>query len=486
MTVDFQDIIDRLNNNDETLVKLDLTNKGITQPRIEALASALAANHTLKELILKSNNIDDDGVEKLCEGLKTNHTLKILRLGHNNIKFSGAACIAELLLENKALEKLELHKNKIRGAGAEALMEALQTNSTLKHLNLKSNHILSYAGQPIAEMLQKNKTLISLELADNGLDNDALSLIADAVEQSQSLKMLDIRAFSLNIQNVRKLFNSPSLNNLMLSAGLYEEDLIELFEILGTNTTIRSLWFEGMKFGEESIDALCKALESNRTLERIHMPGCWFYEWPARPKIEKALEVNSSLRVFSLPKEGEFAELQKSVDLKLEANAAQFKDFLIQRENTSRLCLHEEGFPLELRNRITPYLFGPGNKAASHIALFNHRQQKPELIKLQHFLETLKTKLGSAPHSTAINLLAQLLIKMKHGLVITNQREYLADIEARCTDELSEEEGKLLQRLIDQAKQLNSKALNPNGDEIELPISEAATSSAALPGPLTS
>jgi hypothetical protein len=96
---------------------------------------------TLVELDLSQQRITDKDVAELCEALIGNQTLRVLNLAKNKIGDKGAGAIATMLEQNWFLRELDLSENSIKKFGAYKLREAFDLNITLQSLKLEGNPI---------------------------------------------------------------------------------------------------------------------------------------------------------------------------------------------------------------------------------------------------------------------------------------------------------------------------------------------------------
>jgi hypothetical protein len=108
-----EEILQRLRENDSTLIELNLSEQGI---------------------------IDQD-VAELCQALITNKTLRVLNLAKNKISNRGAGVIATMLEKNWFLQELDLSQNSIKNLGAYKFREVFVFNITLQSLKLEQNPI---------------------------------------------------------------------------------------------------------------------------------------------------------------------------------------------------------------------------------------------------------------------------------------------------------------------------------------------------------
>ncbi len=131
--------------------------------QLEEVLSKLNENdESLTKLVLESSNIGPEKATELAAALKENTHLKYLDLSSNEIGPEGAIALAAALKENTTLTELNLWSNGIRGEGAEALADALEKNTALTVLNLGYNQIEDEILANIGISIKRNK-IISIE-----------------------------------------------------------------------------------------------------------------------------------------------------------------------------------------------------------------------------------------------------------------------------------------------------------------------------------
>ena len=151
------------------------------------LVNGLKTNHKVKHLDLRGNNIRSDGSTALSQMLKLNSTLESLSLEWNCIGIweTGTQAIADALANNHTLQEIDLRNNKIGPQGIQSLALALKHNTTLKRLDLRWNNAGIVGGRAIVECLKWNNTIIELDLTGNEIPEDILTSIAISIERNK-------------------------------------------------------------------------------------------------------------------------------------------------------------------------------------------------------------------------------------------------------------------------------------------------------------
>ena len=183
------DYINRLENNDPTLVELDLWNgKNIDNARfvkslknntclqylkiyynknyfnVNYIVEILKHNIGIQELnIYNMSNISENDVKKIINSLKVNITLRILYISIGNINDSNAIEITNMLKINTTLQKLFIYFSDISELGLIEIVNALRINTSLKVLDVIGNYIINdEVRDEIIDILQYNYTLEKL------------------------------------------------------------------------------------------------------------------------------------------------------------------------------------------------------------------------------------------------------------------------------------------------------------------------------------
>jgi len=111
------------------LARISLAGRGLQDPDVPALLSAMRGNRTLTELSLHGNGVSNGGARLIAKFLsEDNNALCDLDLGSNAIGDAGAGCLAEALRGNATLTELSLDGNPIRAAGLRELMAVASAN----------------------------------------------------------------------------------------------------------------------------------------------------------------------------------------------------------------------------------------------------------------------------------------------------------------------------------------------------------------------
>ena len=148
MTPDeWNELINKITNNDPAITQLDLNNRGINKKRVEELSIAIKGNNYIKVLNLRNNEIDQDGAEEIGLALQV----------------------------NRSITQLDLSNNPIYTLGIQELYKGIQDNSTLTELYLNNCELVDKA----AIVLAKSKYINVLELGQNEIENKGINALAN-------------------------------------------------------------------------------------------------------------------------------------------------------------------------------------------------------------------------------------------------------------------------------------------------------------------
>jgi hypothetical protein len=242
-----QNLLYRLQNNDNTLIRIIFSCRNLGNTGVTTLMSALEGNTHLSALDLSSNRIETEGAlsiasllmyqgqsdncnsssnsnsnmsaitnNKSIDNASSSRGIRTLILGDNNLLDDGVNAIAYALETNQLLESLMLDDNCIGARGLAVLADSLRKNYKLERLHLKHNSFQSLS--PLIACLF-NKT--SLE---------------HVVDSNHSLKHIFLDCgYSYESSELEALLKINRLGRVearRTKVALYlEEDLGRLFEI---------------------------------------------------------------------------------------------------------------------------------------------------------------------------------------------------------------------------------------------------------------
>lgn len=140
-----------------------------------------------EELPQAANAFDDDDTRSIHalidRVIDDDHTLVEIKLDGQELGREDETALFEALALNSHVTSLSLVNCRIANEGAAELMDTLKQNSTLTHINLEDNQITSNTALDFISVLKEhNKTLHYLELKDNRVRSGLLSQINKLLE----------------------------------------------------------------------------------------------------------------------------------------------------------------------------------------------------------------------------------------------------------------------------------------------------------------
>lgn len=143
----------RLQQNDQSLVRVIFSSRDLGPRGAHTLVEALRENTNLKALDLSSNSLGPEGAKSIAFLLQYQAMMassngeehggvNTLLLGDNNLRDDGVRSIA-CALEGSSIESLSIDDNRVGATGLAVLCDALGRNSKLKRLHLSHNSFQS-------------------------------------------------------------------------------------------------------------------------------------------------------------------------------------------------------------------------------------------------------------------------------------------------------------------------------------------------------
>ena len=168
-----------------------------------------------------SYNVADHGsVQALIDKIFDNDTSLIeINLDGQVLEPEDESALFEALGQNSRVTSLSLVGCRIANEGAAELMNALKTNTTLTHINLEDNLITSNAATDfIAVLKEHNKTVQYLELKDNRVRSGLNKQISKLLEKrrpgytSSGYPQVDATMMPIEEESSRLMESSSTLS----------------------------------------------------------------------------------------------------------------------------------------------------------------------------------------------------------------------------------------------------------------------------------
>ena len=224
---EFKSIIKRLNDNDETLITLDISNNNIGNIGASALASALKVNKILVTLNISNNNIGNIGATALAGALKVNKKLITLDISNNNIGDIGASDLGDAVKFNISILIFNISNNNIGDIGATNLVDALKFNTEILKIDISNNLIsMEFIKQLALSKLQNNldeQRILNIKMGER----NKLQIIMVPQKKSKA-KLLYKKAFDKIKEHKMKFICSDA--GVCLAFGKYSDIIKEYFD----------------------------------------------------------------------------------------------------------------------------------------------------------------------------------------------------------------------------------------------------------------
>ncbi|XP_056289692.1 leucine-rich repeat-containing protein 34 isoform X4 [Pseudoliparis swirei] len=287
----------------KTVTALDVRYNNITDAGVAHLADLLQEDDSsLLSLDLMFNDIQSDGAELLAKGLKCNSTLLSLRLSNNKIESRGAMHLARMLQVNSTLRELELADCHLDTQSVIALAVVLRANQTLRSVDISRPLLFSLQvgtqraaastfrnsrwcspqeewAVHVSEMLVVNVGLVELHLGKVGLSDAGVERLSGGLRLNGGLRYLDLRCNRVTRDGVRHLADllqhHPSLEVVDLSSNRIEDEgAVFLSEaVAGRSSVLRELSVRSNTIRTEGLLSLARAMAASTTLDHLYIWG---------------------------------------------------------------------------------------------------------------------------------------------------------------------------------------------------------------------
>jgi NLR family CARD domain-containing protein 3 len=268
----------RLADNDETLLTVELSHQRIDDNGARALAKALEENTVVNVLIMSCHNIVDDGAFYLGAVLSKHCGIKKIQLRDlRNSREATAFFMA--LKKNRTIEELSLRHSIVCSQSAKHLLELMANkHSVLREIRITDTQLVgTYTLQALCQGLNLCKSLERLYLVNNDLDRHEAHCLHSIFASSQGIKEVYIcenrMADSGVLAICQGLKSNQSVCKLDLrSNGIGVEGALALKEIVKGSKTLTSLYLANNILGNIGTETLVIGLqESDCVLKRLDL-----------------------------------------------------------------------------------------------------------------------------------------------------------------------------------------------------------------------
>lgn len=285
------------------LRKLDLSDSLKKRANLGGIAEALEVNTSLEELCFFQCESDvtqsEADIRRLLEALAVNKTLRHLDLCGSNVGDS-VALLAEALRANTGLRRLEMMYSRLDDSCAVQLAAALETNRTLEVLNLKDNMFTARAVAAFCTALHKNRTLKQVLFSQVRASEEERAWLSVQMAAGRGYTCIQVFWALPDIPMLSAVMamasDSPTELHLCNTFYLTGNAIRTLLKSLATNSRVKVVTVVAVTHCAETVDALCHALVSNRTIERLEIAvGSDSKDDGLLARVAKALLVNRTV-----------------------------------------------------------------------------------------------------------------------------------------------------------------------------------------------
>lgn len=312
-------IVERLNDNDPSLVKLDLSSS-LQITDFEVFQHAMLANHTVKKVVVDFQWIveylsrDDEYLQLLetvgrMEGLEK---LMIFDHGRQPIHMEALASAMRPARNLKALDVVRLEFSSMNDV--EVFAQVMQEHATLERF---SSHRLTLAeGVTLDPLFESLQLLPNLRAVCLSFDWD---LRTSYVKEPTALVTL---------------CQSTSLQELKLwSRQLDDTCCVAIAQALRVNTTLKTLDLQCQVIGNIGLEEISRMMEQNYTIESVRTTG---RRLSLTNKIDLYVRLNRAGRILLVKEQ---ASKQEWVDVLIEGREDIDAIFYFLRANPSILAM---------------------------------------------------------------------------------------------------------------------------------------------------
>ena len=259
---------------------------GISSDECVALRGLLINATNMKLLDISYIGLGNEGLAILTEGLACNASLTdgVLHLSNNGIGDEDLQALAFSLVGNTKLRELDLAENDIGDVGLEALADSLVHNRALRKLSLSGNTAITANGMRSVSRILQSSGLEDLCFDEIDISDEGGNILADALSVNQTLVSLSLRNWFRGAGRVRigdvglralahGLSRNSHLEFLDLSghSAITPSGLRYLREYFGSQScALKELKLCGINIGDEGAHALGYALYGNKSLSSLY------------------------------------------------------------------------------------------------------------------------------------------------------------------------------------------------------------------------
>lgn len=256
-----------------TVTYLDIWGNKSDTTIINSIVDLLATNTSLQEFNFNNFQLNYDKMQPLLVCLTKTNNLKKLNLGHNDLGNKESDFIKQCI----NLTKLYLHNNNLDDKYVKNIVEILKFNKFLIKLDLRENKIGPYGINYLSSALEENSTLLELSLGGNQIGDTGAKLLANMLKKNSTLTLLDLYNCQIGWEGATDISTSLLEHNHTLNAlCLYDNQLCDkgatsIAKALEKNSSLKYLVLDNNQIGNDGSIAIEKALNKNNTLIDLYI-----------------------------------------------------------------------------------------------------------------------------------------------------------------------------------------------------------------------
>jgi len=306
--------------NSKIITELNISNTNIS---IKPFAENLLGNFSLLKLDISNNGITDNEAKVIGIVVKDNNILQELNISYGKLSAVGALYIAEGLCKNVSLLKLDVSANKLLDDGAIAICNSLKNNSTLQELNISFNKITNRGANEIAKVIRVGTNLFKFKISGNRITSEGLLAFLNTIQTNSTLKFLFIKFNNVTKPGLLEIANC--IKGLSLSLAIYASwnEILFYHKVVtirtsfhffnvdppseastGTSDTYLNWPLVFLEDSNYAAELLSTCLKDNTTLVELDLSKSRWYSTDitieGAKKIAEAIQVNKTLQKLDI------------------------------------------------------------------------------------------------------------------------------------------------------------------------------------------